>query len=383
MSKFNLSLLGLALLQSVVLLIVVFVGNDKGTTDVKERRFLEIAPSAVYGIEISSPDTKDTPDVSLTRTDSGWAVASADGLPVKAATADFRKDDLDDDQKAIAGDLEKETTVVRDFFKDVLSFKVKRPVLRRTDNHEAVKVAEKKYEKRVTLKSKDGKELAKFYVAAGSDSSTVYVRKDGEKEVFETTKIRAWDLDAGTNKWSDMKYADLKLEDVKLCKIKIADGAKEFTLEKVAEPDPAASQPTSQPDSAPTTQPVKTIDVWYIAGAERMKADKMTVENVIRVATTLYANRILKKSAPDGAGFDQPTATITVTMIDGSEATLTVGKKTGEPADDYFIKHSKSDWYAVVSKWSLDAVLETTLEKLKEKPAGAADPEDHTGHDHK
>ena len=380
MSRFNLILLALAALQGVAFLgMVLFGGPSKGDAkENAERSLLAISASEVSKIEISNPDEKDHPSIVLERGDKGWTVASADGYPVRDdAGASFGIDPKDEKKPA--------TSTADTFLKKIVDLKIRRPIIRAKENHGPVKVADEKYERRLTLKGKDGKELAALFLANGTRARTVYVRRAGENEVYETDGVSVWDVSTVLGTWADLKYVELKQDEVVACTLKLADGDKTITIEKRAIPDPAASQPTtSAPSSQPTTQPVKTIDAWFLAGPEAMRADTTEVENLLRKATSLRAGDVVGKKAPEGANFEKPTAVLTVKMKDGKEHLVTIGGQKAGDSKDHFAKASGSDYYVTLPDWDVKSLLELTAEKLKEKPP-ASQPSEHSendGHDH-
>lgn len=358
MTRINQILLGLAAVQAIILAIVLLTGGSDAGSSVEARSLVSVSADRIATIRIK----EENKELVLRRKGDGWVVASAGDYPADAARIEKPKpkegETADEPPSASKSLLEK-----------LASIEVKRPVLRKAENHATVKVADDAFDRRVVLEDADGKDLGTLYVASGSQRGVAYVRRAGEDEVYQSPDIKIWDFSTSVSSWADMKAVDLKLEDVKTFTANVTKDDKTTTLtfeRREVKLDPPKKKEDEKPGEEPKedekpAEPETKVE-WWLTAPEEAKAKTSDVEAAINKLVGLRFSDVAGKEAPGDAGFDKPQGTYELVMKDGSKHSFVIGAKAEW---EFWVKYSESPYYG--KAWSLDSLLELEADKVKEE----------------
>jgi len=143
-NKFNKILLGIALIQVVLLVVVSFSADGRSSTTTEPRKLVALDAADVKRLTITDAEKA---EIVLGLGNDGWTLEGADNYPAKSDLLETPAKSGDDATPipARTGILDKITALT-----------VSRPILRKAENHGPVKVADDKFERRIILEGKDG-----------------------------------------------------------------------------------------------------------------------------------------------------------------------------------------------------------------------------------
>lgn len=412
MSKANLILLGLAVVQIVLVLVTGGDGGggaSGGGPAAGEKPYTAIDAANVGKIEI----TDDEKTVAVERVagtegkEDTWGLTSKEGYPVKSTEV---------------------TTVTGAVNKLVRG----RSVTRHKKNHTNLQVSDSRFSRHVVVKDKSGGTLADFYLGEGKSSEGMFFRKAGEDTAYHASGANAYEFSTSPSSWVDTTFTDIPFDDVVKVKLEREAGTIEFAkVERPkggAAPAPAATEPPKEGEPKPPETPkegekpadppkegeakpadapkegeaaakppeapkVETETVWTLTFPEAKDLDKSKVESLVRSLGRIYMGDPVGKEEKEEYGFAKPTATATITLKDGAVRTVTVGKKR-EKESDYYARRSGFDFIVTLRSYTvddsflkkLDDLLPPKPEEKKDGDKPADEPKDgggHEGHDHK
>lgn len=348
MSKLNLILLGAAVFQVAVLAILSFTGSD-GPEKLEPQKLVTWKAEEVTGITIEDPD--ESGPVRLEKRDGAWFVASADDFPARAT---LLVDDAEDEADR-SGLLDKLGRI-----------EVSRTVVRQEENHAVLKVAKGTFERSITFRGKSGEELGRLFLSRSPSGRETYVRRDGEKEVWETDGITVWNVSAKSSAWVTATFHDVPQDDVTKLTAHHASSGVDYTFER----RPVAGETVAEGEEPKT-------EWWQIAPVEQ-RADQTEFGEVLRKSCRLDLTDIRGKTQPEDAGFDAGNV-FTLIVKDGSSHVLRIG---GEIEDgDVNVKVDGNDWWMTVSPWSVRGLSDLDPAKLIEAPEEESEETDEPGTD--
>lgn len=353
MNKTNKILIAIAIVQVLVLSGVSLMGGASEPTQYDETPFVTLKTESISGIEISD----DAGEIlTLKKTGDHWVVTSAADYPADSAR-------ITPSAEATSGN--------EPLLSKLASLIVDRPSIRREENHLPLKVHAEEFERRLTLTTSEGKDFVGF-IASGASPQTVYLRRDGENEVYEVSGLSTWDLSTSVDNWVDTTYQKAEMDAVVGLQVAFADapGCKLVRREVVEAPEPKENEETSD-----ATEKAEPEYKWWFTSPSKKEAKETEIDSLLRKLTSLRLKDVHGKDSPES--LQNPTATWTLTMKDGSTLELQLGGKVSDDADDRFAKSSSSDFYAVIAGWNASGLIELdpkTLEVEEEKPDNV--PED-------
>ncbi len=401
MSKTNLILLGIAVVQ---LVLVLFVGGDDGrraasaSVTLGDPIFAAALDSASIGrIEVTDDDGK-TVEVQRVPGPEGkpdtFGLASKDGFPVRESEV-----------TSLVGTLNK--------------MRRGRVVTTKPKSFTNLQVANERFARHVVLKDKSGGTLADFYLGEGQKSDQLLYRKAGEEVAYLASGASSFEFSTGTSAWVETTFTDFPFDEVVKVKLERESGAIEFEREDRPKPGAAPKEgekpkegeapkdgdtpkegdkpkegeapkdgekpkDSEKPAEAPKPE---TEPVWVLRSPEGPKdLDKAKVDTLVRGLCRLYLAEPAGKGEKEEYGFGKPTATATLTLKDGAVRTIKVGAKR-EKENDYFAQRTGFAFVATLRSYSIDDYFLKKLDDLfPPKPGEEKKPEDHDdheGHDHK
>lgn len=202
LSRSNVLLLVLLVVQLVLLAISVI------TTSGTQARPVEpiVAGMKVADIErMYFTDDLDN-EVTVARSDDGWALPGADDFPVD-------------------GDK------VEEILDKIAGMDTRRLVAENRANFVRLEVGDEAFRRKIMLESKDAS--AEIYLGGSGGADTVYVRRAGEDNVYLGLGLNSWELSTQISTWLDSSYVSVPQDDVLEITVRNAEGR--FTFVRVEE----------------------------------------------------------------------------------------------------------------------------------------------------
>lgn len=277
---------------------------DEGT-----RQLLNVALADVTAFEVTESG-KDAKAVRLEKKDGAWVVASAGAYPAKASG-------------------------VEDVLKKVLDIEVGAPLATKKANHNALKVGDRDFDKRVKITA-GGK--THELVIGGAKGTSIHVRLAGANEVFWARGVSSWALSSQISSYVDTEY--VKVEDPQKVIVENEHGS--FTLEKVA-------------------------GAWTLAGAaDPGQVDASKIDSFVRSAATVRMTEPVGTEVTEAHGLGEG-AVVTLTGLkekdgededgEGTKETFTASYVVGSEKDGKFhVKAEDATHVVLVSKWAVEKI---------------------------
>lgn len=267
-------------------------------------------------------------ELAITRTESGWVLADADGFPVREEPV--------------------ETLLTR-----FGEFEANRLVTQTEGSHARLEVAPDAFNRLVEL-TLDDDSTERLYIGSSTTGGTAtHVRVNDQPEVYLVDDLRSWEVEPDVASWIDTLYFTVPLTSPVKLTLENANGT--FAFEKV---DDAWTMPDLDVDGK-------------MLGTEVIN----TLSNQV---TSVRMARPLGQTEDPSYGLDEPLATVTlVTDINGTEETHTIELGAfDEAAGEYILKASTSPYYVAVTEFTgnnfLDKTLDSFLVDVPEEPTPEA-----------
>lgn len=200
LSRGNLLLLAVLVLQ--IVLLVVSVVTTSGT----ETRAVEPIVAGMSAADIDRLSFSDDlgNEVTVARTDDGWALPDADDFPV--------------DGDKVEAILDK-----------IARLDTRRLVATKTENFARLEVQEGDFRRKVALESADASAL--LYLGGSGGADTVYVRRADDDNVYLGVGLNAWELSTQVSTWLDSSYVNVAQDDILEVRVENAAGSFTFVRE--------------------------------------------------------------------------------------------------------------------------------------------------------
>jgi len=186
---------------------------------------------------------------------------------------------------------------------------------------------------RVAVKKGD-KLLADMHVGKTANDETL-VRIAGKDDVWAATGFFKYQLDKDTLGWRDKHIA--KFQDNEADKIEVVHK----TRGRIVVSRPAPSDAGATPEWRVVESSVKVEPF-----------DKMAPPDLVTAFSTLLANEFADNAKPAETGLDSPENTVTVTLRNGTQYRVLIGKKKGE--DDGYVKMVDKPQVFLIKKYTFD-----------------------------
>ncbi|MBN1879507.1 DUF4340 domain-containing protein [bacterium] len=205
----------------------------------------------------------------------------------------------------------------------------------------------------VTLINDDGSVAAHFFIGknAAMDFMTTYIRKADSDSVL---------LAEGYLKMIYGKGSAAAWKDLMLCKIE-PDEIEKITIGTGDE----AIELTQLPDE--TIQVEEPRMIWKMTRPSQGVIDETAAQKLTGIFRNLRASDFApRKEDVTEYGFDNPTAVLSVTMMDTKEKIVFVfGKPTDDQADKYYLKKEGNDAVYVIPKYRVESIPKSADEFFK------------------
>ncbi|MEZ4707141.1 MAG: DUF4340 domain-containing protein [Caldilineaceae bacterium] len=327
LSKMNLILIGLLLVQVVIAALVFWPrgGVTEGTPLL----------GALTVDQITKVTISDNADatVTLEKSDGQWTLANTDGYPAKGTDIDTALGKL-------------------------IALTTNRLVTRTPASHQRLQVAADDFVRKVELTTGDG--VKTLYIGSSPASGATHVRLDGQDETYLGSDINSWEWAAQASNWIDAQYFTVTSNDVDRIALQNANGELVFTRGE------------ANADGTPGEWSMEGL-----ADGEQLDTSKITTL-LTRISSVRLVNPLGKTDKPE-YGLGEPQATVTLETKDAEGTvknyTLQLGAKDGQ--NNYAFKSSDSEYYVQIAAFTGDdLVKEARADYIKQPessvPADAA-----------
>lgn len=280
----------------------------------------DFSASDVTGLTIS--DNEDNQLV-LAKNGSDWVLPEADDFPV---------------------DGEKVTPILD----KIAGIDTNRLVTETEASHKQLQVASDDFNRRVEL-SMAGGTKHDLYVGSSAGVGATHVRLDDQPNVYLTSELSAFDVNAKASGWIDTLYFTLPQTATVALTLENANGTFEFK---------------------------KDGDTWTLADlAEGETLNESSITQLVNSASSVRMTTPIGKEEQAAFGLDQPQATLTLTTADETY-TLQIGAQD-ETDSSYVLKASNLPYYVRVAQFTGDNfVNKTRADFLQQPPTEETTPTD-------
>lgn len=328
MNKRN-QLLVAILLAQVALVAYLYWPQGRPSTGTATRLFPGVSAGDVNTFSIADQDEK---NITLIKESGVWLIPAADNFPA--------------DREKLDRFLEKITTLNSG-----------RLVTRTKSSHKRLKVDSSEFNRRVDFKSGPENEGNTVYMGSSSSYKTVYLRVEGQNEVYLIKDLQPWEMGVEPSGWWETKYFSINADEVVKIRLKNKEG--DFSLEKQGENE------------------------WSMEGRPSRVATE-AIQGFLGRLNPIPMTESLSREAKKEYKMDTPMAQLTINTPD-QEITLAIGAEQKD-ANSYVLKSSASPFYVRAAKASLTDILEKKAddflareEPLPEENKDAAEGTDGQG----
>jgi hypothetical protein len=230
-----------------------------------------------------------------------------------------------------AADYPAEKKNVEKVLKELVGLKAGEPIASNAANHNALKVGEKEYGRRVKVTTSSG---VKSLVLGNGPGQSVHVRVDNKDDVYRARGLSIWTLSTSLSSYLDTNY--LKIDKDKLSSVQVTNPKGELNFTKEGDNWMLAQLP---PGGMP---------------------DQKKIDQYIGSVSKLTMNEPIGKEAKPEYGLDSGTKVkLTFTEDDKPK---TVSYSIGAKKDDsyFYGKADDKDYVVTLSKW----ITEDAREKI-------------------
>jgi hypothetical protein len=186
---------------------------------------------------------------------------------------------------------------------------------------------------RIAVKKGD-RLLADMRIGKTTNGQTM-VRLEGKDEVWGATGIYKYQLEKDTLGWRDKHISRFDATDAEKIEIVTKTNGR-IVLARPAPTDGGAAPEWRAVESAVKVEPF----------------DQRAATDVVTTCSAFATNEFADNAKPEETGLDAPENTITVSLRNGKEYRVLVGKKKG--ADDTYVKMADKPQVFLVKKYTLD-----------------------------
>ncbi len=308
MTRLHTILLG-ALGVQALLAVATWWPRDTGT--VEATAMVAFEADAVTRVVVQGSG-EDAQPLDLVKNGEAWAIASSAGYPAEADK-------------------------VGDLLDTVLDIEVRRAVATKAVNHDALKVGDKEWGKKVRLEA--GAQVIELVIGAASGRAS-HVRLASEDEVYSVAGLNEWSIKDRPSSYWDAEVVSLD-----------ADGATAITIEK---------------RDGTVLELVQGDGGWLFEGevpeGEMIDPDKL--DRLASAACKLRMRDAVGTDALPEHGLEPAAAEVTVTLEE-DDATSTYSYALGSTIDgETYLQVPDSPFVVTVSEYTAKDLTEASVEEL-------------------
>ena len=302
--KRSITLLSILLVVQICAALALNIGREEYGATEPEEALLAVSPDEVDTVRIESPDT--VAPVVIKYQDGRWTLPEHFGFPA-------------------AGER------VRQLVQKISGLKKGWPVATTPEAAGRFKVADDKYERKITLSGKE-RVLDTLYLGTSPGFRKVYARAGKEREIF-SVDFAVFEAGAENDDWIDKDI--LKIRDTDINRLEMDGICIKRTEDKA----------------------LTLCDA--VAGEETIRSEAASLLN--RIANLRIQSVLGKKPMPEFK-LDNPELVISIDLSSGGELTYRLSRP--ENGDHYILKASGWDYYFSVPGWSLESIKNTKRNQL-------------------
>ena len=317
MTPINKILAGVLALQ-VVLAAITWI--PRGGDASEPVQFVSSDTDSITRITIvgrTSPEEEAEPDqVTLTRSDGGWAIEDLGGYPA-------------------------DTTKVDELFENLTALVGRSPTGTTPASHYPLQVADDAFTRKVTLMA--GDEEQTLYLGAASGSG-MHVREASNDEVFTTRGVSAWSIADQNRRYYDTKYLEHGADDIDSFRVRNAQGDHTF---------------------------IRVDGEWQIEGTEGSAGLEISeVASLVRTLMNVRIHEPVSKEIEPQHGLDGRVRV--EWSVTENETTTPHGYTVGAEASDgkRYVQADGNEWVIEVLNSTVTRAIETDFAFLGESSDG-------------
>ena len=357
--KKTISLLGALLVAQLLLAFGLSFTGPSLSARATDKPLLSLAGSQVDHITIEGPDKA---KVVLAKVGSAWQLPEEGGFPADKARTES-------------------------LLKTLEGLKEGMPVATTSDALARFKVADDRFERRVTLAG-SGKTLATLYFGTSPSMREIHARRSGQGSVYSVA-FATYQVPAKAGDWEDKAVLQIPKKDIEAIDVAglhiarapppppapaVAKAATTVAANAGAAP---ATSTTTTTATATGTAPVAAEAArpeWQASGL--VKGQALNAEAADKLADLLAELRIgsvLGKAANPAYGMDKPVLDVTLVERGGRKIEYVLGK--AKDGKSYTLKASTRDEYFGMPAYTAEPLLDAAKrDKLLAAPAAAHEP---------
>lgn len=210
------------------------------------------------------------------------------------------------------------------------------PVATRAVSHEALKVSDDTYEKKVTVKA--GDTTRTVYVGAAA-SKAVHLREEGHDEVYKVKGLSAWTLKDSARGYFPANHSDLEVADLQSLRIRNAQGDMSFA---------------------------KVDGAWTVDGDPTRVPVSSKLEGLLEKVAKVRLDKVVGTEVTPDQGLVQPSVRVEWALTEGDQ-TVPGGFVVGAEEDGkYFLKTDASPFVILSPGYRMKDLLEADPATLTE-----------------
>lgn len=301
---------------------------------VDPKPLLSFTKDQVNRLTLEGPDQA---KLELAKVDGKWQLAGADEFPADASKVDQLLSRLAD-------------------------LKHTAPVATSSGSLERLKVAEKSFERKITLADGD-KALGTLYLGTSPGVRTIHARTGDRNDVYAVA-LASYDVPVRRDDWEDKailqvprdRIAAIEANGVRVERVKAGDASATSgsgdDASKSGAGDAAASGDASKPESSGTSG--TTAPRWQIASGDAKGSDAPGADRLAELIGQLRFDRVLGRDEKPEYNLKSPALTLAVTRDDGTKIEYRIGKTK----DDYVLKASTRPEYFRLPSYTATPLIE-------------------------
>jgi hypothetical protein len=312
-------ILGGLLLAQIALAGLTWTMASSAPAAAGKEKVFDFSPDDVTEISIESAPTKSAPEAShvdLVKKDDKWLLASAGDYPVDESKAKEVVDKLTD-------------------------LAVGEPIATNAASHNALRVGDRDYDRKVTVKTASGEESV---ILGSGPRSTLHVRRAGADDVRESHGTPVWNFHSEARSYVDTAYVKMDKSVLREITVTNAHGRLSFA---------------------------KNGDEWELVELPAGTAlNDSAVNSFVSAVSHLNLQDPVGKDVKPAYGLDHGATVVLAGEDDKNapvSATYTIGAPAGKNA--YYAKAADNDYVVTVAKYAADQILNKTAEDFAKKPA--------------
>lgn len=336
LSRTNIVLVVILLAQIGIAAFVYWGDDDEGSPQLaRGGDLLRDVDPASYASIVIEDDTDQR--LALSVVDGQWVLPSADNYPAQASR-------------------------INELLATIARIEADQLITRTATSHRRLQVADDAYYRKITLTRTDG-DSQTLYVGVTGGGRTRHVRLGGEDAVYLTDEFASGQLDTVVTTWINTVYFSIPVEQIQSITIQNVSG---------------------------TTDIQRVDDVtWRVMGlAPNRITDAVAINPVVNSLGTFRLLQPIGTTAQPEYGFDNPTATVTITVATPTPLDETEGMTDGAPTETpndaapatttqtytlvigaatetaYFAKYSESPYFVQITTALGDLLINATPDTL-------------------